>query len=158
MAVVDASVIIVLGKSNALWLLRRLFGKVLITSFVYGEMMTKADNEESKALEEAVKEGWVVVKEASLGGDVLEKGESSSIWLAEKEKRILIVDDRKAAFIASTYEVKCHGTLYLVFLGMKKNIIKNKKEAVALVSQLVSNGLYLGSDVLAEFYVLIEEM
>ena len=99
-----------------------------------------------------------MVKEASATESSLGKGEASSIWLAEKEKRMLIVDDRKAAFMATMYGVECRGTLFLVFLGMKKGFIKSKKETLELVSTLVGNGLYLSSDVLAEFYVMIEKL
>ena len=85
-------------------------------------------------------------------------GESSSLGLALKLKQPLIIDDKKAVFIANTLGIECHGTLYVILLALKKKIIMNKKEAIDVVNHLISNKLYLSSDVLSEFYAMLEKI
>ena len=102
MPVIDASVLIVSGKSGRLALLKELFGSVTVSKEVRDEALRKPGSAEAIALENAVKENWVVVKGTSPPDGTLGKGESSSISLAIQEKDILIIDDRKVAFVAST--------------------------------------------------------
>ena len=158
MPVIDASVLIVSGKSGRLALLKELFGSVTVSKEVRDEALRKPGSAEAVALENAIKENWVAVKDTSPPDGTPGKGESSSISLAIQEKDILIIDDRKVAFVASTMGMECRGTPYLLFLGLKRGIIRDRKETIELLAVFVANGLYLSSDVIAEFYALLERM
>jgi len=155
-AVINSSPIIALAKIGRLELLRNLFNKVSLTEQVYKEIMSKPSYTEAIAIKKAVEnDKWIKVQKIDEIKSALGKGEASSISLALKLNEPLIIDDKKAAFVASTLGIKCHGTLYVVLLALKKKIIKDKKEAIDIVNQLIDNKLYLSSDTLAEFYALL---
>ena len=158
MVVIDSSPIIALAKIGRLGLFRKLFNSAYITEQVYKELSSKPNYAETIAIKKAVEDGWVKVLKSHEISNVLGVGEASSLGLALKLKQPLIIDDKKAAFIANTLEIRCHGTLYVVLLALKKKVLRNKKEAINIVNQLISNKLYLSSDVLSEFYALLEKI
>lgn len=158
MVVVNSSPLIVLAKINKLELMHKLFGNISITEQVYDEIMSKPYYAESVAIKKAVEERWIKVNKSKEINEVLGVGEASTLGLALTQKQFLIIDDKKASFIANTLGIECHGTLYIILLALKKKIIKNKKEAVDIVNLLLSNKLYLSSDVLSEFYTLLNKI
>ncbi len=158
MAVINSSPIITLAKSNKLELLHKLFKEVIITEQVYKEIMSKPDYAEAIAIKKAVDADKLKVQKIREIKSVLGAGEASSISLALKLKQPLIIDDKKAVFIANTLGIECHGTLYIVLEALKRKIINNKKEAIDIVNLLISNNLYLSSDALSEFYILLNKI
>lgn len=159
MVVINSSPIIALAKINKLELLRNLFGKVSLTEQVYKEIMSKPAYAEAIAIKKAVgNDKWIKVHKIIEIKSTLGVGEASSISLALKLNEPLIIDDKKAAFVASTLGIKCHGTLYVILLALKRKIIKDKKETIEIVNQLIENKLYLSSDTLAEFYALVNKI
>ncbi len=159
MVIVNSSPIITLGKVGKLELLHRLFDNVSITEQVYKEILSKPTYAETIAIKKAVEDDkWIKVYKSREVSKVLGTGEASSLGLALKLKQSLIIDDKKAVFMANTLGIECHGTLYIVLLALKKRIIKNKKEAIDIVNMLVSNKLYLSSEALSEFYSLLDKI
>lgn len=159
MAIVNSSPLISLARIGKLELLRKVLGNVSITEQVYQEIMSKPDYSESAAIKKAVEEEkWIKVHKCKEINDNLGVGEASTLGLALMLKQLLIIDDKKASFIANTLELECHGTLFVILLALKKKIIKNKKEAVDIVNLLISNKLYLSSEVLSEFYALLNKI
>lgn len=159
MVIVNSSPIITLAKINRLGLLHKLYGSVIISEQVYEEIMSKPAYTEAISIKQAVEDGkWLKVQKSGRIDGVLGIGESSSIGLASKLKQPLIIDDRKAAFIAGTFGIECHGTLYVVLEALKKRIIKNRKEAIEVVNQLIGNNLYLSAETLSEFYSMLNKI
>ena len=159
MVIVNSSPIISLAKTGKLWLLHKLFDKVIITEQVYEEIMSKPEYPEAIAIKKTVEhEKWLKIQKSYEISKILGSEEASSIGLALKLKQSLIIDDKKAVFVAKTYGIECHGTLYVILEALKKGIIKNKKEAIDAVSQLISHNLYLSTDTLSEFYSLLEKI
>ena len=159
MVIVNSSPIITLGKISKLELLRKLFDIVIISEQVYKEIRSKPYNEETIAIKKAVEDDkWIKVQKSIELKVNLGIGEASSLSLASKLKQPLIIDDRKAVFVANTLGIECHGTLFIVLLALKRKIIKSKKEAIDIVNQLIGNNLYLSSDALSEFYVLLNKV
>lgn len=159
MVVINSSPIISLAKIGKLELLNRLFEDVSITEQVYKEIISKPAYEETIAIRKAVEENkWLKVQKAYEINKALGVGESSSLGLALQLKQSLIIDDKKAVFVANTYGIECHGTLYIILEALKKRIINNKKEAIDTLNQLINNDLYLSSDVLSEFYTLLNKI
>ena len=155
MVVVNSSPIISLGKIGRLDLLHKVFGKIIIAKQVYEEIISKPYEEEAIALKKAVEDEWIKVQSSEEIKSNLGTGESASIYLASKIRQILIADDKKAVFVADTFGIECHGTLYVVMLALNKKVIKNKEEAIEILNSLIENKLYLSSDVLSEFYGLL---
>ena len=158
MAIANSSSLIALGRIGKLELLRRVLDNVSITEQVYQEIMSKPTYAESVAIKKAVEEKWIKVHKSGKINEILGVGEASSISLALKLKQPLIIDDKKAVFIANMLGIECPGTLYIILLALKKKIIKNKKEAINIVNLLISNKLYLSSEVLSEFYTLLNRI
>ena len=156
MVVINSSPIISLAKIGKLELLRKIFGRISITEQVYREIISKPTYPESIAIKKIVEsDKWIEVHKSDKITKILGVGEASSISLALKLKQPLIIDDKKVSFIGNTLGLKCHGTLYVILLALKKKIIKNKKEAIDILNLLINNKLYLSSDVLSEFYALL---
>ena len=159
MVIVNSSPLIALARVGKLELLRNVFRSISITEQVYQEIISKPDYSESIAIKKAVEnDKWVKVHKADEINKILGIGEASSLSLALKLKQPLIIDDKKTVFIANTLGVECHGTLYIILLALKRKIIKNKKEAIDVVNLLISNKLYLSSEVLSEFYELLNKI
>lgn len=159
MVIVNSSPIITLAKIGRLELLHKLFGNVIITENVYQEIMSRPTYAEAIAVKKAVEDDkWLKVQKYHGTSKVLGAGEASSIGLATKLKQPLIIDDKKAVFIANTFGIECHGTLYVILEALKKKVIKNKKEAIDVVNQLISNKLYLSTEALSEFYSLLDKI
>lgn len=158
MAIVNSSPLIALARIGKLELLHKVFTNVAITEQVYQEIMSKPSYVESMAIKKAVEDDkWIKVRKSKEINDILGAGESSTLGLALTLKRPLIIDDKKASFLANTLGIECHGTLYVILLALKKKII-NKREAIDIVNLLISNKLYLSSEVLSEFYVLLNKI
>lgn len=158
-AIVNSSPLIALARIGKLELLRKLFGNVSITGQVYQEIMSKPTYAESIAVKKAVEDDkWIKVHKSEEINGILGAGEASSLGLALMLKQPLIIDDKKASFIANTLGLECHGTLYVILLALKKKIIKNKKEAIDILNLLINNKLYLSSEVLSEFYALLNKI
>ena len=158
MIVVNSSPIIALGKIEKIELLRKLFGSVIMSEQVYKEIISKPSSAEAIAVKKAVDDRWLKLHKTSRIKGVMGIGEASSLSLASQLKQPLIVDDRKAVFIANTMGIECHGTLYVVLLALKRGVIKNKREAIDILNQLISNNFYLRSDILSEFYTLLNNI
>ena len=158
-AIANSSPLIALGRIGKLELLRRVLGSVSITEQVYQEIMSKPDYSESVAIKKAVEEDkWIKVSKSKEIDNILGVGEASTLGLTLMSKQLVIIDDKKASFVADTIGLECHGTLYVILLALKKGIIRNKKEAVDVVNLLIGNKLYLSSEVLSEFYALLSKI
>ena len=159
MAIVNSSPLIALAKIGKLELLRKAFSSVSITEQVYQEIMSKPDYSESVAIKKAVEEDkWIKVSKSKEIDNILGVGEASTLGLTLMSKQLVIIDDKKASFVADTIGLECHGTLYVILLALKKGIIRNKKEAIDIVNLLISNKLYISSEVLSEFYALLSKI
>jgi len=158
-AIANSSPLIALGRIGKLELLRRVLGSVSITEQVYQEIMSKPDYSESVAIKKAVEEDkWIKVSKSKEIDNILGVGEASTLGLTLMSKQLVIIDDKKASFVADTIGLECHGTLYVILLALKKGIIRNKKEAIDIVNLLISNKLYISSEVLSEFYALLSKI
>lgn len=120
--VADASCLIVLENTGELSLLQKLFGEIFITEEVKTEFGLDLPN-------------WIKVKEIQNKTQqnalelILDKGEASSISLAlENENSLLIIDEKKGRRIAQELGVKIIGTLGLILLAKKQNLIDSAAE------------------------------
>lgn len=159
MVIINSSPTITLAKIGKLGLLHMIFSEAIITEQVYKEIMSKPTSPEAIAVKKAVEDDkWLEIQKSDETYQPLGAGESSSIDLALKLNQPLIIDDKKAAFVANSVGIECHGTLYIVLEALKRGIIKNKQEAIDIVGQLINNNLYLSAETLSEFYSLLNKV
>lgn len=139
--VVDTSALIALSNINRLDLLRRLFTDVLVFRAVaeeYGEPLP----------------GWVRVLntknrqlvQALLG--YVHRGEAETISLAiEVKANIVILDDKKARNIARKLGLKVIGTIGILILAIKQNLIDNIEVEI---NRLLRTSFYLSQEVITK--------
>lgn len=112
--IADSSCLILLDKIEELDLLKKLFGKVIITSIIAEEFGSPLPE-------------WILIKDAQNRNyqNILElsvdKGEASTIALAvEQSDCLLILDDQKARKLAAELNLKYTGTIALLVEAKSK--------------------------------------
>ena len=161
MIVSNSSPIIILGKQGILELLKRCFKKVIIPKSAYEEIMQKKDSTEVIALNKAINDGWIIVKEIDINSILQTKnigqGEKEAISLAAKYKSILFIDDDIAKKYASLLNVECHGALYVVYLSVLKRFI-NKQQAKNIFENMIKDGFYVSTEIYAKFLEFLDKL
>ncbi len=122
-------------------LLRKLYGKVIISSAVYREVATKGSHRAGhKEVKHAVKEGWLFVRSpkdalaVSVQETYLDAGEAETIVLAQEAKAdIILLDERKARAAAQLLGLRVAGTVGVLMDARKqREAIDLKKSLDAL--------------------------
>jgi len=118
-------------------------------------------------LRDAIQEGWIEVMRASeskrkqiskLFGEI-DYGEAAVIALAlEGHGQNVIIDDAEARTAAEYFELKVHGTLYVILEAYKRNFFKSKAEVIKLVNNMLRRGFYLSNEVYASFLFLLNKL
>ena len=165
--VINASPLIYLGKKRRTNLLKLVFDKVFVPCEVYEEIMRVDDGPEAVQLRDAIQEGWIEVMRPSeskrkqiskLFGEI-DYGEAAVIALAlEGHGQNVIIDDAEARTAAEYFELKVHGTLYVILEAYKCNFFKSKAEVIKLVNNMLRRGFYLSNEVYASFLFLLDKL
>jgi predicted nucleic acid-binding protein len=144
----NSSCIIVLDNIDMLWVLKELYGEVLITEEVLAEFGKQAEK-------------WMKTRKVKnkIYVDILHNfvdlGEASTIALAlEMKKSSMILDDHRARKLAKNLELKFTGTLGVIMKAKKKAIIPSVSEVVGqlklnkfrMSDQLISRILELSGE------------
>ena len=165
--VLNASPLIYLGKKRRTSLLRLVFEKVLVPVEVEKEIMKLDDSPEAIQLRDAIQEGWIEVERSSenkkkqiakLFGEI-DEGEAAVIALAvEGHGENVVIDDAEARTAAEYFELKVHGTLYVILEAYKRNFFKSKADVINMVNNMLRRGFYLSSEVYASFLFLLDKL
>ncbi|MEA2090318.1 MAG: DUF3368 domain-containing protein [Thermoproteota archaeon] len=165
--VLNATPLIYVGKKRKTGLLRLVFKKVLVPVEVEEEIMKFGDSPEAVQLRDAIQEGWIEVEQASenkkkqiakLFGEI-DEGEVAVIALAlEGHGGTVVIDDAEARTAAEYFELKVHGTLYIILEAYKRNIFKSKAEVVSMVNNMLRKSFYISSEVYARFLFLLDKL
>ena len=165
--VLNASPLIYLGKKRRTSLLRLVFEKVLVPVEVEKEIMKLDDSPEAIQLRDAIQEGWIEVERpsenkkkqiAKLFGEI-DEGEAAVIALAvEGHGENVVIDDAEARTAAEYFELKVHGTLYVILEAYKRNFFKSKADVINMVNNMLRRGFYLSSEVYASFLSLLDKL
>ncbi|MHA2297591.1 MAG: DUF3368 domain-containing protein [Candidatus Hodarchaeales archaeon] len=138
-------------------LLQDLFEKVLIPSQVFNEAVTEGKKNkypDAILIEKAIDDGWIIVCEIDKQEQLtkimefgVHEGEAAAILLA-KEKKIneILVDQTHARKAASVFGLKPRGTLYVLFLALKKQLIL-LEEFLDLCEELITSGFRISSQI-----------
>ena len=136
LVVSNSSILIHLSRIGKLWLLKEIFGKVVIPKAVYKECIVegKAGSDEIKSSE------WIEVREIrdlnlkKVLQMLLDEGEAEAIVLAlESNADLILLDETEARKIAKGLGLKVTGTIGILLKAKKIGLIENlKKEVEAL--------------------------
>ncbi len=138
LVVSNSSILIHLSRIGKLWLLKEIFGKVVIPKAVYKEC-TIGDKIGS---EEIKRSGWIEVQEIknqnfkNLLQIFLDEGESEAIVLAfEVNADLILLDEAEARRIAKNLGLKVTGTIGILLKAKKLGLITNLRKEIELLRE-----------------------
>ncbi len=156
-----------LARVSALFLLKKLYGEVLIPYEVKIEVVLRGKEKgysDAFIVERAISEGWIIVVDvkppetylslASRAG--VHMAESRVIWLAYREGLVALLDDDAARVFAESLGIKVRGSLGILIEAVKKGFM-SKKNALRTLDKL-SNVMYLSADLYRIVRKAIERM
>lgn len=133
MIIFDSSPLIHLTRLGKLDFLFHLYEEIVIPNAVYKEVIDVGIQKgESDAIhiQNYCKKGKIQVipisTEDTIIKNVLHQGEYESILLSEEKDATLIVDDKKARFIAKQRKIQYHGTLAVLYKMFFKEVINKE--------------------------------
>lgn len=164
--VFDSSPLIYLNKVGLTWIFERLEGEKIIPDQVFEQVITEGKSRgDADALvsEDLVTSGVIKVIpvtndfKAMLQSlrDELHDGELEVLALAHEESGTAILDESIAREVATVFKIEVHGTLFLIFLMVKRGKLK-KQEAREKVDLMIRNGFRLGHEEYLDFLSLLE--
>lgn len=135
----NSSPLIILSAIDHLWVLKALYGRVLIPRAVHDEVVLDPSN---RAGAREVKAGdWIEVREVNnleaveaLTAAALGPGESEAIVLAGQEAAaFIILDDLRARKIAERYALQVTGVVGVLILAKRQRLIPELKPILDLI-------------------------
>ena len=161
--VFNSTPLIYLSKVNLSWIFEELEGEKLIPKSVYFEVVVNGKERgdaDAFIIEDLVKKDTIKVVEVDVKSWLrdareLHKGEIEALELAREKDGVVIVDDSIAREIGDILGIKVHGSLYLIFLMLKKGKI-DEKTARSKVEAMIKKGFRLSADIYSEFLRLLD--
>lgn len=146
--VCNSSVLIALSRIGFLWVIEKLFGKLIIPEAVYFDVVVKGSGK--VGAEEVASADWIHIKKVKKTIDLekissfLHQGESEAILLAEEiEADIIILDDNLARETAKTKGLNVIGTIAVLHHAKEKGFIPKIKP---ILDSLIKSGFYIGDE------------
>jgi len=135
--IADTSCLIVLEKIKMLYLLKELYGTILVSEEVAGEYGDKVAE-------------WVKIRQVQdrktleVISAFVDLGEASSIALAmETENSTIIIDDLKGRKVAGKLRLKITGTIGVLLKAKESNLVDSLKSAT---EQLKTSGFHISNE------------
>jgi len=130
MIVSNSTPLIYLSKIDKFYLLKELFGKVIIPTAVKQEVVDagrKFNYIDALETEKAIREGWMFVQDVKVISDLLDiglhKGEAEAISIAYNSKLMVLLDQTHARVAAQLMNVDFNGTLFVLLHALEKELI-----------------------------------
>jgi len=146
--IVDTSCLIILSKIKELYLLKLLYGEVLITGTIAKEFDEPLPN-------------WIIIcpikfnEKEFLFEKRIDKGEASAIILAlEKTNSTIIIDDFKGRALAKELGIKVTGTMGIIISAKNKKLIPSIKP---ILEKIKETNFYISKELENEALGLAEE-
>ena len=154
--IANSTPLIYLAKLGKLNFLKKFFKIIYIPDEVKKEVVdqVKELNEpDALIVEKAINDGWIIVKKVEiieiLKKTGIDKGEMEAISLAIKMNDEILLDQTHARNAAELVNLKSRGTLFILFLALKKKEI-SYKEYLDLLQDLVRHGFRMSQEVYIE--------
>ncbi len=159
MIVSDASPLICLTKAGKLYLLKEMFGKVLIEEEVKRETIDQGIEEgapDASVIEDAVKDGWIEVEnvEEVKNFSGIHKGEGNSILLAKKHKCLVLIDEEDGREVARAMGLKVRGSLYVLKNAVERGLM-SEDDTIKTLDEMIGDGFRISTRIYVKF---LEEM
>lgn len=170
--ILNATPLIIFGKIDKLDLLENVFGRIVICSEVYTEVVQKGieiNAPDAYLVRELIDASRIEVKELSQKGKKvyekikriykqLDKGEAETIALVlqEGEKEVLMDEDigRK---IARLHGIKPRGSLSVLILGYQNDLL-NEEQVKETLRLMMHANFRVSAEVIARFWELFERI
>ncbi len=158
--IVNATPLINFASINRLDILKSLFGKIIVPSRVWNEVVTKASEYDTS---EVIKSAdFITIKKAkdeilykTLLMDI-NKGEAEAIVLTlETKASLVILDEKEARDFAEYYGLNFTGTVGCLLKAKQKGIIENLK--TVLDDIVIKGNFWLSDDVYNKVLELAKE-
>jgi len=149
----DASPLIILKKSEAIFILDNLFDSVLTSKSIQKELFRKEKEFFSslKTLKVTEPKNFDLVKALKL---IVDEGEAETIALAMELNLPLLIDDRKGRRLAEKLGLKFIGSLGLLKIAKEREIIFEVKP---LIQNFLKKGYYLDEKLVRLFLESVGE-
>ncbi len=158
LVVSNSSVIIAFAKICRLYLLEKLFGKILVPETVWKEITVEGKLGSEKIMEASFIHVEKVrnMRLVALLEEFVDTGEAEAIVLAlERNADLLLVDDRDARNLAKKTGLQVMGTLGVIALAKYKGLILKAKP---IIDKLVESGFWISRKLLEEFLRELSEL
>ena len=165
----DSSPLIYLNKVGLNWIFKQLEGEKIIPTEVYKQVVTEGKNQgyaDALISADLVNKGVIKVVQVAENGfkemlksleKELHEGELEVLTLAKNKGGVAVLDESIAREVGSVLRIEVHGTLFLIFLMVRKRELK-KEEAKNKVDLMIRNGFRLGHEEYQEFLNLLENV
>ncbi len=144
----NSSPLINLAKTNSLYLIKELFGQIVIPSAVRTEVIDQArDKDESSGIKDLIENNIIVTKDVENKTLIktlqshLDFGESEVIALAlELDADLIVIDEMEARETADSLEINKTGFLGVIIKAHNKDIIDS---GICLIDNAIEQGFYI---------------
>lgn len=141
----NSSPLISLGKLDMLFLLEKLYGRVIISQAVYEEVVVRGLAENRKDASQVVtlmEGGAICVEKVEAGEDVLtdtlERGEIETILYASgKRADLVLMDDLRARIEARKRNLKVKGTIGVLYEAYCKDFL-DRNSFQSVLQEIIS--------------------
>ena len=153
--VCNSTVLIALSRIERLWILEKLFGRLIIPTAVHTDVVVRGSGKPGAS--DVAEAGWIHVEQVrdtsfvEKLSSVLHRGEAEAIALAKEiGADLIILDDNLARSTARTGGLNVVGTLGLLRQAKVKGLVTELKP---LLDNLKSAGFHMGD----EYYEILED-
>jgi len=151
LVVADTSPLVAISIMELFPVLNELFEQVLVPHAVVLECLHDLSNTQSKAIQRALKNNFIVEKkvhnteDCELLGQILDPGEAEAITLAKELNAVALIDERAGRKVARREGLVCIGSLYVLIKAKQAGYIKS---VTPLINRLVEHGYYLDQNLI----------
>jgi len=153
----DSSPLIYFARAGKLDILREIYGEVLTSEGVIGEVMMEGKPGLSQ-FEGALSKGWLKVERIKVDFDHaaegIDKTDAELICLAKSRGLTLLSNDRALVNCARSHGVRTRWLTASLLDAIEKNVLTSE-EAEGVLMELIDSGMRVRSEVLARVLRLI---
>ncbi len=151
--VLNSTPLIYLTRVSLSWVFEILEEELVIPKEVFDEVVIKGkeeNKEDANIVETLIQKEIIAIRTIAKGiskfSNELHTGELEVLLLAKELDAIAILDDSIARKYGSILGVEVHGSIYILLLLLKRNIL-SKEQVVEKLDKMIDNGFFLSPKV-----------